>query len=75
MKSNKSLRIPNVFIPVGGTVVIAGIEYRCVKRPDVHWRDACSGCAFVGGSCPPKLQCTKFTRRDGLFVWFVKGGD
>ncbi len=74
MKSGKSLRVPNTFISIGGTVEVAGVIYRCIERPVVHWRDCCRGCAFSGCSCPPKLQCTKFTRRDGKFVWFVRDG-
>ena len=76
MKSEKSLRVPNVFIAIGEEIVVAGKRYRCIERPDVHWRDCCRGCAFIGTAhCPPRVQCTKFTRRDGKFVWFIRESD
>ena len=63
----------NVFIPVGGEFVSRGIRYRCIVRPVVTApRNACLGCAFSGGHCPPRLQCTKSERRDDCFVWFIR---
>ena len=70
MKNEKLLRRPSLYVPIGGEVVVAGVRYRCVQRPVVEPIDACSGCAFRGGHCPPTLQCSKFVRRDGRFVWF-----
>ena len=75
MKNEKLLRHPSLFIPIGGEVVVAGVRYRCIERPDVHWLDCCRGCGFFGKpNCPPRLQCTKFVRRDGKFVWFIEEG-
>ncbi len=70
MKNQKLLRKPILYVAVGDIVVIAGRRYRCIARPDVDPALACSGCAFRGCSCPPRLQCSKFDRRDKRFVWF-----
>ena len=72
MKSDKLLRKPTLYVPIGGVVVVSGVRYRCVARPVTEPIDACIGCAFYGCSCPPRLQCSKFVRRDRRFVWFVK---
>lgn len=73
MKSAKLLRKPMVYVPIGKYIFIGGERFKCVLRPNVVPIDACLGCAFRGRSCPPRLQCSKFDRRDGKFVWFVKG--
>ena len=66
------VRRPMRFVPVGEVVTVRNVRYRCVERPEVHHRDCCSGCAFVGSTCPPYLQCSKFDRRDRRFIWFVR---
>lgn len=75
-RSSRSSRLPSVYVPVGGFYEYGGFRYRCVVRPDVVPRDCCVGCAFSasGVSCPSALQCSRFDRRDGLFVWFVLEG-
>ena len=75
MKGDQRFFLPNVFIPIGGTIVVKGRTYRCVKRPDVIPRNACMGCAFLGSHCPPRIQCTKSERSDNTFVWFEEVKD
>jgi len=74
LRSDRSQRLPSIFIEVGGEYTYCGERFRCVKRPRVSPRDACRGCSFNKKrySCPAALQCSKFDRRDGLFVWFVE---
>lgn len=74
MRTGRSSRLPSVYIPVGGEYVYGGIRYKCVIRPSVAPRDCCSGCDFrcLKYPCPAALQCSKFDRRDGRFVWFVR---
>lgn len=75
-RSSRSSRLPSVYVPVGGIYEYGGFRYRCVVRPGVVPRDCCVGCAFSapGVACPSALQCSKFDRRDGRFVWFVLEG-
>jgi len=70
----RSMRLPSIFVPIGGEYVYGGLKYRCVKRPNVHHRDCCLGCAFnaLKGPCPPAIQCSSFDRRDRTFVWFER---
>lgn len=72
MKGSKAMRLPTIFIPVGGYGDYGGHTYECIIRRD---RDlppcrTCEGCAFVVGNCPPLWQCSKFDRRDKRNVWF-----
>ena len=71
-RTPRSMRLPSIFVPVGGEYIYGGVVYRCIKRPNVVPKDACLGCAFnkPGRSCPAALQCSKFDRKDGVFVWF-----
>lgn len=71
---DKPVRRASRYVPIGDVVIVRGVRYRCVERPDVHHVDCCLGCAFSGSTCPPYLQCSKFDRRDRTFVWFVKEG-
>lgn len=73
-RTPRSSRLPSIYIPVGGTYVYYGETFRCVVRPPVVPRDCCLGCAFARAKypCPAALQCSKFDRADGNFVWFVK---
>lgn len=73
-RTPRSMRLPSIFVPIGGDYVYGGVTYRCVRRPHVVPRDACLGCAFSasGKPCPAALQCSKFDRRDGVFVWFER---
>ena len=70
MKGDQPFHYANVFVPIGETIVLRGKKYRCIRRPNVIPRNACLGCAFFGGHCPPRLQCTRSERSDGKFVWF-----
>lgn len=74
MRTDRSSRLPSVYVPVGGEYVYGGIKYRCIVRPNVSPRDCCRGCDFrcLRYPCPAALQCSKFDRRDGRFVWFVR---
>lgn len=66
--------LPHIFVPIGGTYVVSGRTYRCVKRKRVISPcEACSGCDFFRKkrSCLfAGLQCSKFDRSDNTFVWF-----
>lgn len=71
MKCEKLLRKPYLYVGVGRKFTYKGKTYKCVIRPEVPAPYlACSGCAFRGCSCPPRLQCSKYDRRDKRFVWF-----
>lgn len=71
-RSERRMRLPSVFVPIGGIYKRGDVSYRCVARPRVNPRDCCRGCAFYHMQCPEVLQCSKFDREDGRFVWFVK---
>lgn len=73
-RSARSSRLPSIYVPVGGTYTCFGETYRCVERPDVVPRDCCLGCDLsrIKHPCPAALQCSKFDRADGRFVWFEK---
>lgn len=73
--SPRSSRFPSVFVPVGGVYYSSGVPYRCIDRPKgLAPRDCCRGCAFNAPDigCPAALQCSRFDRQDGHFVWFVR---
>lgn len=72
MKGAKAMKLPTMFIPVGGKGVYGGKEYECIVRRDsmLPVSRTCEGCAFVSGNCPPLWQCSKFDRRDRRNVWF-----
>ena len=73
-RTQRSMRLPSIYIPIGGYYVNGGTRYLCVARPRVHPKDGCTGCAFAKRQCPAALQCSKFDRADNRFVWFVKEG-
>jgi hypothetical protein len=73
MKNPKLTRKAYLYVPIGKTVTIAGHSYKCVLRGEVIAPYlACRGCDFRGGVCPPRIQCSKFDRRDKHFVWFIR---
>lgn len=73
-RRERSSRAPSIYVEIGGTYRYLGVEFRCVRRPNVVPRDACRGCDLgrVCHPCPAAIQCSKFDRRDGKFVWFVR---
>lgn len=73
-RTPRSMRLPSIYIPVGGEYVCFGKTYRCIARPKVVPRDCCLGCDLsrIKYPCPAALQCSKFDRADGRFVWFVE---
>lgn len=73
----KEVRVPTVWCPVGGTVTVGGVEYRCVPVPaGTDHRDCCSGCDFsrLYRNCG-QVACSRFDRPDGRFVWYVEAGE
>ena len=70
-KGEKAQELPTRFVEVGELFKVKGKRYRCVLRSKIGAAsDACRGCAFVGGTCPPFLQCSSFDRKDKKNVWF-----
>lgn len=69
----RSWLLPYRTVAVGSVVRVGGSEYDVVLRPaGLPPREACRGCSFRMGTCPPPLACSGFDRYDGNFVWFVK---
>lgn len=62
------------YIPLHGRLTRDGLTLECVERPEIESpKDACLGCYLrkQGMDCNG-IQCSKFDRRDGKFVWFVR---
>lgn len=76
-KSSRAENLPTKFIPVGGRVVMGGVEYECVEAPvETCPAAACRGCDFsIKRRGCWSLQCSPQDRRDGRFVWFREVGD
>lgn len=67
----RTAELPTRFVPMGGIIRVKGRHYKCVRRPNLAIAcEACSGCAFSGGTCPEFLQCSSFDRMDKKNVWF-----
>lgn len=80
MKENKGrdkeVRRPSLSCAVGGTLLVGGVEYRCVAvPPGTDHRDCCVGCDFsrLYRNCSA-VACSAFDRPDGVFVWYVESG-
>lgn len=70
-KSGRSSSLPTRDVPVGQTFIHCGREYRVIRRGVIdRVRDACVGCAFAVGTCPPSVACSAFDRADERNVWF-----
>ncbi len=70
-KSERSSTLPSRFVPVGGLLTVAGVEYVAVPRPKVPYpRLVCSGCGLRSRYCTD-LACSRSDRLDGVSVWFV----
>lgn len=72
----KELRRPSQWCPVGGTLIVGGVLYRCVAVPSgTDHRDCCSGCDFsrLYRNCA-QVACSAFDRPDGVFAWYEEIG-
>lgn len=72
----KELRLPSQWCPVGGTLIVGGVLYRCVAVPSgTDHRDCCSGCDFsrLYRNCA-QVACSAFDRPDGVFAWYEEIG-
>lgn len=73
-RASRAEVLPTRFVPVGGRVVLGGVEYECVEAEAGSCpAAACCGCDFSrrGRGCW-SLQCSPQDRCDGRFVWFVE---
>lgn len=68
----RSATLPTRYVEVGEVVSVGNREFVCVESPRIRCvSEACSGCDLSRCylNCGD-IQCGKFDRRDGRFVWF-----
>lgn len=62
-------KLPVTFVAIGEVICRRGKHYTPFPRPKGVRN--CKGCALINENCD-KIQCSKFDRKDGIFVFFKR---